>query len=53
VITLNYWLGKLSKLQLFGHGTKPMFVLNETTDTHYRILDVQEIGGTVFIKIKE
>ena len=24
--TLNYWLGKLSRLQLFGHGTKPLYV---------------------------
>lgn len=24
--TLNYWLGKLQKLQLFGHGVKPLYV---------------------------
>lgn len=23
--TLNYWLGKLNKLQLFGHGNKPLY----------------------------
>lgn len=23
--TLNYWLGKLNKLQLFGHGVKPLY----------------------------
>lgn len=24
--TLNYWLGKLQRLQLFGHGNKPLYV---------------------------
>lgn len=24
--TLNYWLGKLARLQLYGHGTKPLYV---------------------------
>ena len=24
--TLNYWLGKLSRLQLFGHGMKSLYV---------------------------
>lgn len=23
--TLNYWLGKLNKLQLFNHGNKPLY----------------------------
>ena len=24
--TLNYWLGKLARCQLFGHGNKPLYV---------------------------
>ncbi len=24
--TLNYWLGKLQRMQLFGHGTKPVYL---------------------------
>ena len=51
--TLNYWLGKLNKLQLFGHGVKQILVSNETTETLYVIQDVQENDGTVYIKIKE
>lgn len=51
--TLNYWLGKLNKLQLFGHGVKQIYVANETTETFYVIQDVKEIDGTVYITVKE
>lgn len=51
--TLNYWLGKLNKLQLFGHGVKQLLVANETTETFHVIQDVREIDGTVYITIKE
>lgn len=51
--TLNYWLGKLNKLQLFGHGIKPLFVHNESTDRMYRVLEVKEVDGEVHIKIQE
>jgi hypothetical protein len=53
VNTLNYWLGKLNRLQLFGHGVKPLLILNETTEHLYRVLEVEEINGTVYIKIQE
>lgn len=51
--TLNYWLGKLQKLQLFGHGVKPLYVLNESTNTMYQVLGVEEVEGEVIIKIQE
>lgn len=51
--TLNYWLGKLQRLQLFGHGVKEFLVVNETTKRYYRVMGVEEIDGTVYLKIQE
>ena len=48
--TLNYWLGKLARLQLFGHGVKPIKVLN--SGVQYSVVAVYEKDGTVFIEIK-
>ena len=45
--TLNYWLGKLNKLQLFGHGVKEVVVVID--DNEYRIDEVRELDGKVYI----
>lgn len=45
--TLNYWLGKLNRLQLFGHGVKDIVVIID--DTEYRIAEVRELDGKVYV----
>jgi len=52
VNTLNYWLGKLQRLQLFGHGVKAVQVENVNGFRH-NIVDVRTSadGSTVIIKI--
>lgn len=42
---LNHWLGKLNKLQLLGHGRKPLYVEHngqryEIAHVNYREADV-------------
>jgi len=51
VSTLNYWLGKLQRLQLFGHGVKEIRVV--LSGVAYKITYVDEVDGTVYIEIKE
>lgn len=50
--TLNYWLGKLNRLQLFGHGVKPVCVSCERLEELFEIVEVREIDGTVYIEVK-
>lgn len=49
--TLNYWLGKLQRLQLFGHGVLEIQV--RTSSTQYIITDVSVLDGVVVITVKE
>lgn len=50
--TLNYWLGKLQRLQLFGHGIKEIAVQCDWK-CKYQIVDVTVEGDVVTIHIKE
>jgi len=47
VTTLNYWLGKLNKLQLFGHGVKDIVVIID--DVEYHVVEVREFEGKVYV----
>lgn len=46
--TLNYWLGKLNRCQLFGHGVTPLFI--EIAGVRYTVKDVQVQSDCVIIK---
>lgn len=48
--TLNYWLGVLSKLQLFGHGTKNL-VVQDQNGKQYTIGSIDASGDTVVVHI--
>jgi hypothetical protein len=49
---LNYWLGKLNKLQLLGHGRKPVRVyLNPSKE--YEVVNVDYTDDEVIIHIAE
>ena len=48
--TLNYWLGKLQRLQLFGHGVQELRVRVRGED--YEIADARLIDGVVYITVK-
>lgn len=49
--TLNYWLGKLQRLQLFGHGIKEVRVLRLKTEEAFNIVSVSEQNGVVSIYV--
>lgn len=49
--TLNYWLGKLNRLQLFGHGIKEFKVADNGLCETYKITGVVEIDGVVYLEI--
>lgn len=49
--TLNFWLGKLQRMQLFGHGVKEFLVVNEDTRQVFPVRDVVHIDGKVYIVI--
>ena len=49
--TLNYWLGQLQRLQLFGHGTKPIKVTCERLQELFEIIEVREVDGVVYIEV--
>lgn len=49
--TLNYWLGKLQRMQLFGHGVELLVI--ELDGRHYLVQEVVQENGQVIIKIKE
>ncbi len=51
--TLNYWLGKLQRMQLFGHGVKDILVVSEDTRECHQVLGVSEIDGKVYIIIRK
>ncbi len=48
--TLNYWLGLLNKLQLFGHGTKVLHI-RDTNGKEYTIGPIETTADTVVIHI--
>ena len=48
--TLNYWLGKLNRLQLFGHGVKEVVVVIDVLE--YNITEVREFDGKVYIVVE-
>lgn len=50
--TLNYWLGKLNKLQLFGHGTKPLYFKVAGSPEVREIKAITEDAHTVTIIIE-
>ena len=49
--TLNYWLGKLQRLQLFGHGTKRIIVMKSFEEEELEITQVYEKDGVVYIEV--
>lgn len=49
---LNYWLGKLNKLQLLGHGRKPVRVYLSPLKS-YEIVSVDYTDDEVVITIAE
>lgn len=54
-LDLNYWLGKLQRLQLFGHGVKPLKVIAVLPGGHeveWDIVDARVIGETVYIELE-
>lgn len=48
--SLNYWLGKLNKLQLFGYGIRPLVIKDQTGKT-YRIGPIEANEDEVVIHI--
>ena len=48
--TLNYWLGLLNKLQLFGHGTKVLHI-RDTNGKEYTIGPIETTADAVIIHI--
>lgn len=50
--TLNYWLGKLQRLQLFGHGVKELRVAHAKQEALFNIVSVHEVDGVVYIEIE-
>lgn len=48
--TLNYWLGKLQRMQLFGHGTKRIVVM-KSFEEELEITQVYEKDGVVYIEV--
>jgi len=51
VNTLNYWLGKLQRMQLFGHGTKRIQVSCERLQELFEVIEVREVDGVVYIEV--
>lgn len=49
---LNYWLGKLNRLQLLGHGQKPVRVLSNS-GLEYVIVHVEYTDDAVIVRITE
>lgn len=50
--TLNYWLGKLQRLQLFGHGTKPLYFKVAGSPEVREIVSIHEDAHRVTIIIE-
>lgn len=50
--TLNYWLGKLNRLQLFGHGTQPVCFKIEGKPEVYEISKIAEDKERTTIYLK-
>lgn len=49
--TLNYWLGKLQRMQLFGHGTKSIQVSCDRLQELFEVIEVRELDGVVYIEV--
>ena len=49
--TLNYWLGRLQSLQLFGRGQFEVEVRLSSGDATFRIVDVVADSGKVIVVI--
>ena len=49
--TLNYWLGKLQRLQLIGHGTKRIIVMKSFDEEELEVTQVYEKDGVVYIEV--
>lgn len=47
-MTLNFWLGKLNRCQLFGHGITPLVI--EVNGVRYTVTDVEVLSDCVVIK---
>lgn len=50
--TLNYWLGKLQRLQLFGHGNKELVIRTTTGAVELTVVNVVERDGVVYIEVE-
>lgn len=50
--TLNHLLGKLQRMQLFGHGVKPIKIVQASNSAEYTLVDVVEEDGVVKIIIE-
>lgn len=48
--SLNYWLGMLNKLQLFGHGNKVLRI-RSTDGREFTIGPIETTGDEVIIHI--
>lgn len=50
--TLNYWLGKLNNLQLFGHGVKPLYFKVAGSPEVREIKAIQEDANRITVIIE-
>jgi hypothetical protein len=46
---LNFWLGKLNRLQLLGHGREVVIVRYNGKDL--QVLDVKSVDGVVVLTV--
>lgn len=48
--TLNYWLGQLQRVQLFGRGVKPLYIkVDGQPDVYEVVAIVQDAERTTLI----
>lgn len=52
VADLNYWLGKLARLQLLGHGVMPVFVKVDGVEREIAGIAWDEQRDITVIKLK-
>lgn len=52
VADLNYWLGKLARLQMFGRGTMPMFVKVDGVEREIAGIEWDDKQDITVIKLK-
>lgn len=52
VADLNYWLGKLARLQMFGRGVMPVFVRVDGVEREIDSIEWDDTRDTTVIKLK-